>query len=200
MCGSGTLPIEAALLALDRAPGLHRKFAFERAPDLDRALWEKVKDEARGRAKRSLPGGLILGLDKDPKAIQTSKENAKRAGVADVIEFRVQELARFEAPKPGGPGVLVVNPPYGQRLGEESKLEPLYEQIGDTFKQRGQGHTGWVFTGNLKLAKKVGLRSARRITLWNGAIESRLLEFELYAASRKSKYAKRAEGEGKPEA
>lgn len=196
MCGSGTLPIEAALLALDRAPGLLRqRFAFERAPDFDRALWQKLKDEARGRAKRSLPGGKILGFDKDPKAIQTARENARRAGVEDTIELRIQELSAWKAPVEGGPGTIVVNPPYGERLGQEQALEPLYEQIGDTFKQKGQGYTGWVFTGNLRLAKKVGLRSARRITLWNGAIESRLLEFELYAASRKSKYTKKAEGD-----
>jgi putative N6-adenine-specific DNA methylase len=193
MCGSGTLPIEAALLALDMAPGLSRSFAFERGPRFDRPLWEKVKAEARGRAKKTLPGGTILGLDKDPKAVATARENAERAGVASVIELRVQELARFKPPVPGGPGTLVVNPPYGERLGQEAALEPLYEQIGDIFKKEGTGYTGWVFTGNLRLAKKVGLRSARRITLWNGPIESRLLEFELYAASRKSKYAKRGD-------
>ena len=190
MCGSGTLPIEAALLALDRAPGLLRRgFAFERAPDFDAALWAKIKGEARARAKRALPGGKIVGYDKDPRAIATARENAKRAGVDELIELKVQDLAAFKAPVEGGPGILILNPPYGERLGDEKTLEPLYEQIGDTFKQKGQGYTGWVFTGNLKLAKKVGLRSARRITLWNGPIESRLLEFELYAASRKSKYA-----------
>jgi putative N6-adenine-specific DNA methylase len=194
MCGSGTLPIEAALLALDRAPGLlGRKFAFERAPDFDAALWKKCKDDARARAKRALPGGKICGFDKDPRAIATARENAKRAGVDEFIEFRIQELSQWKAPRPG-PGVIIVNPPYGERLGQETALEPLYEKIGDVFKQEGQGYTGWVFTGNLRLAKKVGLRSKRRITLYNGAIESRLLEFELYAASRKSKYAKPPEG------
>ncbi|MEZ0229045.1 MAG: class I SAM-dependent RNA methyltransferase [Planctomycetota bacterium] len=187
MCGSGTLPIEAALLATDHAPGLNRSFAFERANDFDAALWSKLKKEAEGRIKKSLPGGLIQGFDKDGQAIQTAKENARRAGVLDLIEFRVQDLAQFAAPKEG-PGVIVVNPPYGERLGDEKKLESLYEKIGNTFKQKAQGYTGWVFTGNLRLAKTVGLRSARRITLWNGPIESRLLEFELYAASRKSKY------------
>ncbi len=189
MCGSGTLPIEAALLATDRAPGLGRSFAFERARDFDKALWEKIKKEAEARVKKALPaGGLIQGFDKDGQAIETAKENARRAGVRDLIELRVQELGQFSAPREGGPGIIVVNPPYGERLGDEKKLESLYERIGDTFKQKAQGYTGWVFTGNLRLAKKVGLRSARRITLWNGAIESRLLEFELYAASRKSKY------------
>lgn len=194
MCGSGTLPIEAALLATDHAPGLGRSFAFERASDFDKALWEKLKAEAQSRIKKSLPGGLIQGFDKDGQAIQTAKENARRAGVLDLIEFRVQDVAQFQAPKPDGPGTIVVNPPYGERLGDEETLAPLYEKIGDTFKQRAQGYTGWVFTGSLKLAKKVGLRSARRITLWNGPIECRLLEFELYAASRKSKYTKKPEG------
>ncbi|HZV02284.1 MAG TPA: THUMP domain-containing protein [Planctomycetota bacterium] len=203
MCGSGTLPIEAAMMALDVAPGLQRSFAFERGPRFDRALWKSVKDEAEKRKKTRLPeGGRIMGFDKDPKAIATARENAERAGVASVIELAVQELSQWKAPKPGGPGTIVVNPPYGERLGDEKTLEPLYGQIGDLFKQQGTGYTGWVFTGNLKLAKKVGLRSARRITLWNGPIESRLLEFELYAASRKSKYAnlppsaERGEGRG----
>jgi putative N6-adenine-specific DNA methylase len=182
------------MLALDRAPGLSRRFAFERAPDFDAALWQKIKSEAQGRAKRALPGGKIFGFDKDPKAIATARDNAKRAGVDEFMELRVQELDGFKAPVENGPGTIVVNPPYGERLGDENQLAPLYERIGDTFKQKAQGYTGWVFTGNLKLAKAVGLRSARRITLWNGAIECRLLEFELYAASRKSKYAKKAEG------
>lgn len=193
MCGSGTLPIEAALLATNRAPGLGRSFAFERARDFDRPLWESIKKEAENKLARKLPGGMIQAFDKESSAIAQAKENARRAGVFDLIEFRVQELGQFAPPREG-PGVIVVNPPYGERIGDEKNLEALYEKIGDTFKQKAQGYTGWVFTGNLRLAKKVGLRSARRITLWNGPIESRLLEFELYAASRKSKYNKPADG------
>src|SRR5205823_1853396 len=93
MCGSGTLPIEAALLALDRAPGLGRSFAFERAKEFDASLWKKIRDEAESRAKTKLPGGLIQGFDKDGQAISTAKENARRAGVLDAIELRVQQLA-----------------------------------------------------------------------------------------------------------
>jgi putative N6-adenine-specific DNA methylase len=193
MCGSGTIPIEAAMMALDMAPGLHRSFAFEKSPSFDKSLWESIKKDAESRRKSKLPGGTIQGFDKDPHAIATARENAERAGVASVIELEVQELGAWKPKVPGGPGTIFANPPYGERLGRDADLDALYERIGDLFKQQGTGWTGWVFTGNLKLAKKVGLRSARRIPLWNGAIEARLLEFELYSASRKSKYANRAE-------
>lgn len=191
MCGSGTFVIEAAIKAARIAPGLlGRAFALEKMPGFDRKLWDRLKEEARAgvRAKLDAP---IAGFDKDRAAIATACENAERAGVDHLVRIDQQELARFKAPRPGGPGTIVVNPPYGERLGDEAALEPLYREIGDVFKREGQGYTGWVFTGSTRLAKSVGLRPSRKIPLWNGPIESRLLRFELYAASRKTKYLKK---------
>jgi putative N6-adenine-specific DNA methylase len=191
MCGSGTFVIEAALKAARMAPGLlGRSFAFERLLDFDRKLWDRVTAEARKgvRATLDVP---ILGFDKDRDAIATSRANAKRAGVEHLVKFETQPLSAWKAPVAGGPGTIVVNPPYGERMGDEKSLEPLYTEIGDVFKREGQGYTGWVLTANKKLGQAVGLRPSAKIPLWNGPLESRLLKFELYAASRKTKYQKK---------
>jgi len=178
MCGTGTIVIEAALKALNIPPGLLRAgFGFQRWPGYDRKLWQGLVDEARQGMLAELPAP-IFGSDISHSAIAMAHQNARRAGVGDLITLGRGELA--ELTPPPGPGVLVFNPPYGKRLGEEEALRPLYKQIGDILKQRCKGYTAYLFTGNLELAKGVGLKASRRIVLFNGPIECRLLKYEMY--------------------
>jgi len=183
MCGSGTLAIEAALIGLHRAPGLLRSnFGFMHQPGFPEARWRKLRDEAGNRARKSF-AGRIIATDIDPGAVEAARKNAMTAGVEQLIEFGVCDFA--STPVPDGGGVVVMNPEYGERMGEVQALEGVYAGIGDFLKQRCQGYRGYLFTGNLDLAKKIGLRSKRRIPFWNSGIECRLLEFELYSGSKR---------------
>jgi len=177
MCGSGTIPIEAALLAARMPPGLQRSFGFQRWLDFDDRLWDRLVREAESGIQR-LPVGLITGYDQDSKALVLAGRNAAKAGFEGQLHFF---HAALEAFKPeGDQGVVIINPPYGKRLGEEDELRELYCRIGDIMKQRCRGWTGFVLTGNLELAKYIGLKASRRFVLYNGAIECRLLRYELY--------------------
>ncbi len=185
MCGSGTLAIEAAMIGLDRVPGLLKtNYGFMHLKRFNKSLWEKLRKEARSKAKRSMDG-RIIATDVNPKAIEASKKNAMTAGVEQFLELTVCDFA--ETPVPEGRGVVILNPPYGERLGEIRELEKLYAGIGDFFKKKCQGYRGYVFTGNLTLAKKVGLKTKRRLPFYNGEIECRLLEYDLYEGTRKTK-------------
>jgi putative N6-adenine-specific DNA methylase len=178
MCGTGTIAIEAAMKALRIAPGLSRpRFGFQRWPGFDRLLWQRLVKEARQEALRELPAPVI-GSDISYPAIEMAKENARRAGVGEVLTLSQAPMTSLTPPP--GPGVLIVNPPYGKRLGDEEALRPLYKEIGDVLKQRCKGYTAFLFTGNLELAKSVGLKATRRIVLFNGPIECRLLKYEMY--------------------
>lgn len=178
MCGSGTLPLEAALRATGRAPGLLvRSYGFERWPNFDRKLWKDIQAAAVAAATDT-PPATILGADRDNRALQTARSNTPRAGLGSAILWQCCDFESLQPP--AAPGTLLVNPPYGERLGETQSLVPLYRNIGDTLKQRWTGWTAWVFTGNLELAKKIGLKASRRIVLYNGPIECRLLKYELY--------------------
>jgi putative N6-adenine-specific DNA methylase len=178
MCGTGTIVIEAALKGLNAAPGLLRAgFGFQRWPGFDRMLWSRLVKEARQARLAELPAPVI-GSDISHSAIAMAHENARRAGVGELISLGRLPIA--EMVPPPGPGVLVLNPPYGKRLGEEEALKPLYKEIGDVLKQRCKGYTAHLFTGNLQLAKSVGLKATRRIVLYNGPIECRLLKYEMY--------------------
>lgn len=176
MCGSGTLPIEAFLLASDTAPGLARGFAFQAWPGFDARSWQALRDEAHRR--RQPPATPIHGADRDPRALAAARDNAARQAGADTITWTRCEFARL-AP-PAGSGTLLLNPPYGERLKGEGALDLFYRSIGDTLKQRWTGWTAWLLTGNLEAAKRVGLKATRRIPLWNGPLECRLLKYELY--------------------
>lgn len=178
MCGSGTILIEAALKALDRAPGLIRqRFGFQRWRGYEPDIWEGICAEARDRERATLPLPL-LGRDRLDNVLMAARKNSRRAGVAPVVTFTRGDIRSFTPPEQ--PGVILFNPPYGQRLGEEEQLKTLYRQIGDVLKQRCAGHTAWIFTGSLNLAKEVGLKASRRIVLFNGPLECRLLKYELY--------------------
>ena len=183
MCGSGTLAIEAALIGLNRAPGLSRDdFGFMHLKGFDRRAWEELRAQAEKVSREKLPG-RIIATDRDPEAVAAARKNAEKAGVAGLIEFGTCDYA--ETVVPGGGGVVVINPEYGERMGSEKELETTYRGIGDFFKQKCRGYRGYIFTGNMTLSKMVGLRSRRRVPFFSGAIECRLLEYELYEGSRK---------------
>jgi len=183
MCGSGTLAIEAALAGLGRPAGDQRaNFAFMHLKPFRRDRWIALK---RGAARESLSRleYPIVASDRDPAAVSAARRNAAAAQVDHVIEFEVCDFR--ESPLPAAPGIVILNPEYGERLGDETQLAPVYEGIGDFLKRRCAGWRGFVFTGSPALARRIGLRTAKRTVFFNGPIECRLLEFDLYAGSRK---------------
>jgi len=186
MCGSGTIAIEAALIAQKRLPGLLRtNFGFEHIIGFDPGAWKKLRTNSREKPKSAI-NGRIIASDIDPKAVDAAKKNAMTAGVDSLIEFSVCDFTATEIP--AGGGAVILNPEYGERLAENEDLTKFYFGIGDFLKQKCQGYRGYVFTGNLELAKRVGLRSSRRIPFYNSRIECRLLEFELYSGSKRAKF------------
>lgn len=180
MCGSGTMPIEAAMIAAKIAPNLKRTyFGFNGWKQHNEKIWLDLVREAEEiqiRDFKKLP--KICGYDQDAFAVRTAIDNVERAGLRKLIHIEKKEFTTLGAPSERG--TLVLNPPYGERLGEEEDLIPLYKSIGDGFKKQFKGWTGWVFTGSPVLAKKIGLKATRRLVFFNGAIECRLLKFELY--------------------
>lgn len=178
MCGSGTIAIEAALKALNRPAGLLRpNYGIKHILGFDVGEWNGLRSELKYQGKKDFEG-RILATDIDRRAIEAAKKNAQTAGVDHLVEFKVCDFRDTEIPY--GNGVVVLNPPYGERIGHDQELESLYKTIGDFFKKDCSGKWGYVFTGNFELAKKVGLRTNRRIELYNSTIECRLLEYELY--------------------
>ncbi len=183
MCGSGTLAIEGALIALGRAPGILRQnFGFMHILGYDRFAFEREREELKKKARRKVYANIVA-TDIRPDAVEAARQNARTAGVEQFIEFNICDFR--ETPVPGGDGVVILNPEYGERMGDAAKLGEIYKAIGDFFKSRCLGYRGYIFTGNLELAKRVGLRTKRRIPFYNGPIECRLLEYELYRGSRK---------------
>lgn len=182
MCGSGTLAIEAALAGLHRPPGsLRPDFGVKHIKGFDRQKWNNLRSDLNAQAKKDIEG-QIIATDRDPNTIKAARKNAKTAGVDHLIRFETCDFR--DTPLPSGNGVVVMNPPYGERLGEKEQLKGLYSSIGDFFKQQCTDYTGYVFTGNLDLAKKVGLRANKRIPFFNSTIDCRLLKYELYEGSR----------------
>lgn len=183
MTGSGTLAIEAALIGLNRAPAsLKNNFGFMHLVGYDSEIYQTIRNEAKKRSRKQL-AGKIIATDLDASAIIAAKKNAETAGVDHLIEFEMCELSQTTVPE--GNGVVLINPPYGLRL-EDEDLKPLYSSIGDFLKQKCAGKTGYVFTGNLKLAKKIGLRASSRQTFQNSTVECRLLQYQMYSGSIKN--------------
>ena len=204
MCGSGSLAIEAALIAGDIAPGLLREsFGFLRWPRHDAALWERLLAEARARreaGRRRFPA--IVGTDHDPAAVRAALANVARAGLAGRIHVEKRELADAVPPKSrtGAPGLVATNPPYGQRLGSETELRPLYETIGAVLRERFEGWKAALLTGNPGLALRTGIRAKKAYTLFNGALECRLFIMDvaperfMHASKPKAPAAPRGRG------
>lgn len=184
MCGSGTLAIEASLMALHRAPALCRdNFGFMHISGFDKERWEKLRKSATAASENSFPG-MIIASDSRKEAVEATRKNARNAGVEHFIRF--DDCGFADTPVPPGRGVVMLNPGYGERMGKISDLTETYREIGDFFKHRCRGYTGYIFTGNPSLAKKVGLRTRRRLAFFNGPIECRLLEYELYEGTKKA--------------
>ncbi|HYV40140.1 MAG TPA: THUMP domain-containing protein [Gemmataceae bacterium] len=178
MCGGGTLAIEAAWLALKRPPGLtRRRFGFQGWMDFDIAQWTAIRDEARAGVSRML-AAPILGCDERADAVAFSVDNAKAAGVGNLVRFEKRQLRDFQPPD-ATPGTMICNPPYGERIGEEKELRGLYELLGEVLRQRFAGWTAFVFTGNQRLARCIGLTPVKRWPLFNGKIPCELFSFAL---------------------
>lgn len=182
MCGSGTVAIEAALLATNRKPGLFRtNYSFMHVLGYDESVYQNELQKIQRKVK-DIPGLMIVATDIQQDAIKISRINAKAAGVEKLISFLVCDFERTQIPE--GRGVIYFNPEYGERMGELVDLEKTYKRLGDFLKQKCQGYMGYVFTGNLDLAKKIGLKAKRRIEFYNAKLDCRLLEYELYAGSK----------------
>ena len=178
MCGSGTIAIEAALISLNKAPGLLRSnYGFMHLKDHDKKYWQDLRKEALGRARKKTDI-RIIATDRSNTAVAAAMKNAKTAGVDHLIEFSACDFTETAVPE--GKGIVMLNPEYGERMGSAEKLADTYKGIGDFFKQKCGGYTGYIFTGNLPLSKKVGLAAKKRIPFYNGDIECRLLEYDIY--------------------
>ncbi|MDJ0557360.1 MAG: THUMP domain-containing protein [Microcoleaceae cyanobacterium MO_207.B10] len=178
LCGSGTLPLEASLKALNIAPGLYRnEFGFMKWHDFDDSIWQGLLVEAKNSQLTELKA-IIMGSDRDQNVLSHARTNAQKCGLEDKIKLIQGELSELEAP--ADKGMIICNPPYGERLGEVEELGKLYKMLGDIFKQRFTGWTAFILTGNKQLSKQVGLRTSRRIAVYNGSIPCTLLKYELY--------------------
>ena len=184
MCGSGTLAIEAALIASGRPPGLLRSnFGFMHHKAFDAEAWKSMRRQAKKmRNKRAI--APILATDVDQQAIWAAKKNAETAGVHHMIQFEVCDFA--DTTIPPEKGIVLLNPEYGERVGVMAELEKTYARIGDFFKQSCPGWTGYIFTGNIALANKVGLKVSRRMEFFNAKIDCRLLKYELYEGTQRT--------------
>lgn len=181
MCGSGTLPIEAALIAADIAPGLRREhWGFTGWKQHDAATWQRLLDEADDRRAKGLAQlPPVRGYDHHATAVRYALANVERAGLHGHVHIEKRELEQAAPGHPGDTGLVVANPPYGERLGSDSDLPALYARLGNALKNQFGGWRAAVFTGNPELGKHIGLRARRRHTLFNGPIECKLLHFEV---------------------
>ncbi len=184
MCGAGTILLEAADMALNRAPGRSRHFAFEHYRDFDAALWKRIKAEAHAQEKplTQLP---IFGADQDRWVLDKAKNNLDAAGYGGAIELKVSDVLDLKPPTPVG--TVVTNPPYGERLGEAEDLAEWYPLLGDWLKKNFSGWGAWIISGDPLLPKLLGLKASRRIPLFNGPIETRFLQYKLIAGSMRDK-------------
>ena len=191
MCGSGTIAIEAALIALDMAPGLKRTFGFQKLGWYDGPTWQRIKQAAQRRIRPPAPLA-IWASDDDGAAIHQCSENIIAAGVEGAVSVeRADVLTR---PIPAAGGLIVSNPPYGVRLADSDALAAFYPRLGDALKRRYAGWTAYLLSGDARLPKLIGLKASRRTPLFNGALECRLLEYRLVAGSMRPP-ARAASGE-----
>lgn len=178
MCGSGTFLLEAAAMATGRAPGLKRHFALERFRHVDAALLANLRTQAQ-RHERPLPAGLLFGRDSDAQSLACAQANLTAAGWDDGVELALTNVCDGEAP--ASSGVLVTNPPYGVRLGEQQELAAFYPRLATQLKRQFAGWEVFIFTADLRLPKLMGLKPGRRTPLFNGALECRLYQFTMVA-------------------
>ncbi len=177
MCGSGTFLIEAALMAMDRAPGLGRRFALERSKDFDRRLWRDIRVAAERRAQDHT-AITFEGADHHAGALTLARRAASAAGVLDAITFLETDVRDF-VPSAQAPFVIV-NPPYGHRLGDEDEVRDAWEGLGNFLHQRCVGGRAFVLSGSPELTRRLGLRARRKLPVRNGPIDCRLVEYEIH--------------------
>lgn len=187
MCGSGTLIMEAATFAYNIAPNfLIKHFGFMNWADMDIELWNKIKKEAKKRERDF--AFKIYGLDESPKAIKITKENIKNSGLDWKVLIKLRKFEKIRTDDiEGNSGVVIINPPYGERLQEED-IKDLYSKIGDSLKHIFTGYNAWVISSNKEALKHIGLKASRRLTLFNGSLECKFHKFEIYEGTRKKKW------------
>ncbi|MEY2644349.1 MAG: hypothetical protein RLZZ611_998 [Cyanobacteriota bacterium] len=181
LCGSGSLLIEAAGMALGHQPGLTRRFALERWPDFDGHLWAQEVEAAGALERERLADGRplapIVGNEADPAVLAQARANAEAAGLSAWLQFRGGDCRNFQPPP--GPGLLVCNPPYGERIGEREQLEQLYADLGAMVKERCGGWDLWLLSGNPELTGALRMKASRRIAVSNGGIDCRWLHYAI---------------------
>jgi putative N6-adenine-specific DNA methylase len=180
MCGSGTIPLEAALMARRIAPGLSRSFAFERLLIHDAKRWGHLREVARLKQLAEVPAA-IYASDQDPTAVKIAQRTFQGAGVA--VDIRLRQCSVLDLEAPAEQGVILINPPYGVRLSQRDELETFYPKLGAWLKQRFAGWRAYIFTGDSRVPKLIGLAPSKRIPLFNGALECRLYEFKIVQGS-----------------
>lgn len=182
MCGSGTLVIEAALIAKRIPPGIFRdEFAFEKWKDFDNNLMEEVLEEAHAMQIKDLDFEIV-GNDISGKAIGIADDNVRSAKLGKTIKLVNKDFKDFIPP--AGGGTVIVNPPYGERIGVNDIIS-FYREIGDVLKQNYQGYDAWIFTANIEAAKFIGLKPTRKIPLDNGALECKFMKYSIYEGTKK---------------
>jgi putative N6-adenine-specific DNA methylase len=186
LCGSGTIAIEAALIALDIAPGARRTFGFQKLSWYDGPTWQRIKQSAQRREKPPAAAN-IHASDNDATAIARCEANLAAAGAAGAIVVRREDVLSRAAPAVSG--MIVSNPPYGARLADSAALADFYPRLGDALKRRFAGWSAFLLSGDPRLPKLIGLRAGRRTPLYNGPLECRLYEYRLVAGSMRPRAA-----------
>ncbi|OIQ82910.1 ribosomal RNA large subunit methyltransferase L [mine drainage metagenome] len=182
MCGSGTFLLEAAMMALDIAPGSGRSFGFEKLENFDASAWREIQQAAEARVR---PVGFqhIYGSDSDLHAVRIARQNLKQAGLLDAVRVEHREMTQLEAPEAAG--ILVTNPPYGVRIGELEELAALYPRMGETLKRKFAGWNAYFLTSDLRMPKLMRLAPSKKTPLYNGPLECRLFEIKMVAGSNR---------------
>ena len=181
MCGGGTLLVEAAAMARGRAPGARRGFGFQHLSSFEADTFKSVQTEANTREKQ--PDLRLYGSDTDPKALNAARRNLAEAGVERWVSLERSDI--LERGAPAGAGVMVANPPYGERMGSTEALAAFYPRLGDALKKSFAGWRCYFFTADLRMAKLIRLEPSARTPLWNGALECRLYKFEIVSGSHR---------------
>ncbi len=194
MCGGGTFLVEAAMMALDVAPGAERSFGFEKLANFDANSWRALRDKAR--ARRRIAAALpIHGSDKSGTVLGLARENLAAAGIENAVHLKQMNI--LDGSPPEETGIVVMNPPYGERQATEDELAAFYPKLGDALKQRYAGWTAYILTADLRLAKLIGLKASKRTPLYNGALECRLFEYKVVAGSLRREKSLTARENGK---
>ena len=180
MCGGGTIPLEATLMARRIAPGQSRSFAFERLLIHDAKRWGQLREASRLK-QLAAPPAAIYASDQDPAAVKVAQRTFQGAGLAVDIRLRQSDVLALESP--AAQGVLMINPPYGVRLSCPEELDAFYPRLGDWLKQRFTGWRAYIFTGDLRVPNLIGLAPSKRMRLFNGPLECRLYEFQIVSGS-----------------